>query len=142
MSALTGNFAALKDLERRIAAVGREGYKSVEQEASKAVALVIEEQFNSGSGPDGNAWAALAPSTVAQGRTPPPLTDTGSMRRSASVSPTKGIRVRLSKPAGYHQSGTSRMAQRAIVPTGNVLPARWASAVSEAAMKVLRERFT
>lgn len=140
MSALTGNFAALKELEARIAAVGREGYERVEQEASKSVAQLLEQQFDEGAGPDG-AWASLKPSTLASGRTPPPLTAKGNMRRSASVSPTKGIRVRLAKPAGYHQSGTSRMDQRAIVPTGTVLPAKWKNAVSEAAMKVLRERF-
>jgi hypothetical protein len=141
MSALTGNFAALADLQKRLADIAANGQREIEARSAKAVELVLKEQFDTGSGPDGNAWAALKPSTIASGRTPPPLTKTRKMRNSATASPIKGVRVRIAKPAGFHQDGTSRMAARPMVPTGNTLPTRWKSAVSEAAMDVLRERF-
>lgn len=140
MSALTGNFKALGELSRRLEQIAA-SRAEIEARAAKAVANLLERQFDSGTTPDGSPMAPLAASTVAQGRTPPPLTKTRKMRNSATASPIQGVRVKIAKPAGFHQSGTGRMPARPMVPTGSRLPKRWKSAVSDAAMAVIRERF-
>jgi hypothetical protein len=54
----------------------------------------------------------------------------------------KGVSVRVPKPGGFHQGGTSRMDARKLVPDGEPLPAEWAKAAEEAARSVVLDGLT
>lgn len=92
------------------------------------IAKFIDEGFSAGTDPYGRPWAPLKPRTLAKGRHPPPLTETGAMRNSARVKPVQGGGVSLvfgDSKAGLHQRGDPpRMAAREVSPSG-FLPARW-----------------
>ena len=69
------------------------------------------------AGPDG-AWAALAPSTLAQKKSGAILRETGAMAAGTSSEAGK-LEARVfnagPKYAQFHQTGTSRMPQREII---------------------------
>jgi hypothetical protein len=100
--------------------------------AAPAIAALIDQGFAAGRDPYGQAWAKLRPSTVARGRRPPPLTDTGTMRRGVSVRPMAGAGIAVSFasdiPSIFHQYGTRKMAARPMLPRG-AFPATWARAI-------------
>lgn len=103
--------------------------------AAANIADVIERQFDSGTDPYGRAWAPLKPYTLAKGRFPPPLTDSGAMRDSIEVKPTSGAGIEITMGAEYatfHQTGTVNMAQRQILPQSGGLPPEWQSAIRDA----------
>lgn len=135
-----GDFAALAAL--RQALKGAKGtVTDIVRESSKRVDALVEDEFARGADPYGRAWAPLAPSTLARGRTPPPLTATGTMRGSRVVVPV-GLttKIRLPFPAAYHQTGTPRMPARPIVPDGGT-PERWEFAVETAATDTIAKAF-
>lgn len=76
---------------------------------SERLREAIEEQFDQGVDPYGNAWEPLAESTIARGRFPPPLTDTHDMRDSVAVGPLPGagVAITIDHPAQIHQTGWS-----------------------------------
>ena len=99
---------------------------------------LLEEQFDLGIGPDGEAWEELRPSTRKRGRTPPPLTDTHQMRdHIRAVRIGTNVAIESESPAQFHQSGTSRMARRSIWPDGDELPGRWDNALTYAATRAM-----
>ena len=101
---------------------------------AKSIRRLIGKQFTRGRDPFGRPWAALAASTLARGRRPPPLTDTGKMRRGIRVLPRRpsGIAIEVPGPGGFHQFGTSRMPQRQILPLQPpVLPKAWTRAITK-----------
>jgi hypothetical protein len=111
---------------------------------SSDIAALIEEEFEQGADPYGRAWAPLAKSTLAKGRTPPPLTDTGAMRSSVDVRPMRGagLSITIDHPAAPHQTGWSGSQgsgpARPILP-GAAFPARWRDAVRAAVDVEIRE---
>jgi hypothetical protein len=61
--------------------------------ASESIATLILDGFDAGTDPYGRPWAPLRPYTLAKGRFPPPLTDSGAMRDSVDVRPTAGAGI-------------------------------------------------
>lgn len=114
-----------------------------------ALELEIERQYRKGVDPYNEAWAELAPATKAKGRTPPPLTATGEMKKNSKVqaiSGFKGLRIKIEKPSKpdvpqFHQSGTENMPERKLVPDGGKLPKTWEMVIVIAASKVVIKHF-
>ncbi len=113
---------------RRLASVPSRVSRPVSDEIAKS----IQKQFDDGVNAYGRAWAALAPSTLAKGRTPPPLTDTRAMRNSLNVRPASaaGVQISIGFPAGIHQGGSPKtnLPARPVLPTG-VFPRTWTEIV-------------
>ncbi len=87
----------------------------------------LREGYAEGKDPNGNAWAPLRPATLARGRFPPPLTDTGKMRDStkAVALPGSGVGFEIGPAyAVHHYQGTTIMAAREQLPHGG-LPSKW-----------------
>lgn len=122
---LTGDFGKLARLEEKLLDVARVA-ELAEEKASKAVAAQLEHQYASGTDPDNEAWAELAPATIAKGRHEPPLTDKGIMRANTMVAKgargLRGFTVSVNRPGkspqvpALHQAGTENMPAREIVP--------------------------
>ena len=112
-------------------------------EASIEIWETTESLFVLGADPYGETWAPLAPRTVAKGRTPPPLTDTGAMRESLRVNVSEAaIVASLADPAGYHQTGTRYMPARPVLPDdARGLPDAWRAAITDAGMRVIESRW-
>ena len=136
----------LNDLRLKLLAISVDTYTDAVAKMRDSIATVIEQEFATGTNPSGEEWAPLRPSTLKRGRHPPPLTATGTMRRGVVVTahPHK-ITVDIPAPyASFHQDGTEKMAQRAMLPNADELPDRWldamqkavAAAVDEAAKKL------
>lgn len=130
-----GDFAKLRLLARQVKKVGstsalRELNRNLAEEARE---LVLE-GFDEERAPDGAAWA---PITHRIGRI---LQDTGQLRNSWKVKKVtaRGFTVSASaKHASYHQTGTSRMPARPMVPGGD-LPGSWRRAFESAATDYLK----
>ena len=112
----------------------------VAKEASREIKKQIEKDFAKGQSPYGTAWAPLAPATLAKGRTPPPLTDTGKGLKGILVNPMRGAGISVVSTVGYmgvHQKGTPDIPARKFMPEGT-LPPSWRRAIKRAADKVLK----
>jgi hypothetical protein len=139
---LDGDFAGLGGLEaalRRMATVPARAAKR----AAANLQELVDTEYDVGTGPYGAPWAPLAPSTVARGRHAPPLTDTGAMRASTVVAPTRGAGVSITFGAPYavyHHTGTSRMPARPVAPVGAAFPRSWERAIREAVDETVRGR--
>lgn len=111
---------------------------------AEGIATLIEHEFDSGTDPYGRKWKPLAPATIAKGRTPPPLTDTGAMRGSVSVRPmpSAGVSLTIDHPAAPHQTGWSgtqgKGPARPILP-GRRMPEQWAEVIRAAIDERVRE---
>jgi hypothetical protein len=111
---------------------------------SRAIALLIEEEFADGTDPYGTAWKPLAPATLAMGRHAPPLTDTAAMRKSVRVAPlpSAGIGITIDHPAAPHQTGWSGTQNsgpaRQILPARAELPESWDDAIEKAVTREVR----
>lgn len=123
----TGNIGALSHLAELLDELAQ-----VPSHASRKVAEeippLLQEEFSEGRDPYDSPWKPLAPSTLAKGRSAPPLTDTGKMRASAratAVSRT-GVAVMIDAPAGYHQTA------RHMVPVTQALPETWKEVLTHA----------
>lgn len=112
----------------------------------------LEAQYAGGFDPNNEAWAELSAATLARGRTPPPLTDRGVMRRNskavAGVGGVAGVTVRVTRPGGnpavpnFHQEGTEWMPDRKIVPEQDrPLPPAWKAAAERGAAEVVVDHF-
>ena len=104
---------------------------------SKEIAKLLEEEFDAGADPYGNSWAPLAPATLDKGRSPPPLTDLGEMRRGMHVAPMRGagVSITIPHPAQVHQTGWNGPQgsgpARPILP-GRQMPPRWKEVIDAA----------
>lgn len=104
----------------------------------------IQRNFDLGRDAFRKRWKALAASTLARGRHPPPLTDTHAGRNSIDVSPLPGAGVRIiigKVYMIYHQYGDPpHLPRRAFVPV-EIVPSAWAEIIlfrfEERAKKVL-----
>jgi len=97
------------------------------------IAVLIQAGFDKGTSPYDQPWRPLAPSTLAGGRHPPPLTDTGAMRNSVVVATSKDM-VTITVGTHYaefHQYGTKNMPRRPIVPW-LTLPKSWEQIIADA----------
>lgn len=135
----SGNIGALRGFEqslRRLADVPAK----VAEKGAEAIAEQIDQQFASGTDAYGNAWAPHAPATVARWGEHPILELTGALRGEVDVHPLPGtgIAIELGELASLHQSGTSRMPARPILPSGT-FPAAWREALEQAAAESFEE---
>ena len=121
----------------------------VPSRASKAVSFEIEgflqDEFDAGRDPYGSAWVPLSEATLAKGRTPPPLTDTGALRDGLRVRPLPGSGIAITSDELYaapHQTGWSGAQgdgpARPILPALSELPEAWTEAIDEAVAKEFR----
>ena len=109
------------------------------KEAADGINKLIQQEFDAGTDPYGRAWAPLKASTLARGRKPPPLTASGQMRAKTKASPLSGggLSLEAPSPANFHQSGTSRMAKRAILPDKG-LPRAWKAEIDKAVTNAIK----
>lgn len=133
---LSGDFAELGQLVRNVGRLARVPAQ-VARLAAPAIKWELELEFSRGRDPYGRPWAPLRPTTIARGRKPPPLTDTGKMRSGLVVAPMQGAGIAITFddeiPAIFHQRGTRWMAMRPILPT-NTFPAKWNEALERATL--------
>ena len=102
--------------------------------AARRIKKLIDRQYADGRDPYGQPWAPLQPWTLAKGRKPPPLTDTGTMRRETVVFPIAGSGIQIVIYPDYakfaqfgwvhHWSGL-RVPARPLLPGGKALPKAW-----------------
>lgn len=113
----------------------------VAREAAGDIDNLLDRQFATGTDPYGKAWAPLRPASLARGRKPPPLSR-GRVRASARAYPLggSGIGIEVSDgTAGFHNTGTSRMAKRRLLPD-RALPAKWQAAIDKRFRAAVRQR--
>jgi hypothetical protein len=113
----------------------------VPSRASKAIADdlsgLIQDEFDAGTDPYGTPWKPLAEATLDKGRTPPPLTDTRAMRKSAVVRPMRpaGVAMTIDHPGAPHQTGWSGPQgsgpARPILPERRELPPEWQDVIAD-----------
>lgn len=106
---IRGDFPKLREAISKIRKIGDAG-PELWKRTAPGIRSRIEAEFSTGTNPYGTPWKALAPATIAKGRSAPPLTETGRMRSSLAVLPegwTLHVIVRDPK-AGFHQFGTGR----------------------------------
>jgi hypothetical protein len=123
----TGNIGALSHLAELLDELSQVPSRATKRIAAEIPPL-LQEEFSEGRDPYESPWKPLAPSTLAKGRSAPPLTDIGKMRASAramAVSQT-GVGVMIDAPAGYHQ------ATRPMVPRTEELPDTWREVLTHA----------
>ena len=129
-------FAALADLLGELSTVP----SRAAAEASAEINDLLHEQFETGTDPYGKPWRELAPATIAKGRQPPPLFDTGEMASGTGARPAQGAGIELNVPfpGGAHQFGSrnvpwrTRNPARPILPDGDELPPAWERAIEKA----------
>lgn len=116
-----GEFArAIAALAKVPASVSRSGAVEIQR--------MMRKDFAAGRDAYGRAYAPLRPASLDRGRRPPPLRKYG---RTATAAPLAGSGITISQShpqAGFHQTGTSRMAKRVVIPDGT-LPATWRAAI-------------
>lgn len=111
---------------------------------ARGIKADIESNFDAGQDPYKRAWAPLRPATLAKGRHPPPLTDTGKGRAGIAVFATARSGVQITSSVSYmatHQTGRPNMAARKFLPE-NVLPAAWRAIWQSELSKAVRERLS
>lgn len=127
-----GQFArALRELAKVPAKVARD--------AAADITKIMRRNFAAGLDPYGRPYAALTEGSIKRGRRPPPLRK---FRRAAKAMPLSGsgISIQIDHPqAGFHQTSTSRMAKRIVMPDGAV-PATWREAIQKRLTQSIRER--
>lgn len=122
---MTYNAKSFSKVMRDLARVPSKASKRVARDISKE----IQRNFDRGVDPFGRKWRALAPSTVAHGRHPPPLTDTSKGRNSILVKPMGGAGIVITIGVLYmlyHQFGgkRGRPPKRSFLPSDK-LPRGW-----------------
>lgn len=113
----------------------------VAKEAAGDIDKLIDRQFATGTDPYERRWAPLRPASLLRGRKPPPLSR-GRVRASARAFPLGGAGIGLEVSdgtAGFHNTGTSRMAKRRLLPD-RALPAKWRAAIEKRYKAQLRKR--
>lgn len=131
MSADLGGLGRVLDKLSRVAS-------NVAPIASPMLADLIAEEFAGGADPYGTPWQTLSETSLALGRTDPPLSDTDAMRDSVKVFPMQGagIAITIDAPAVHHQFGAPNnrwgpLPARPILPNHGI-PPTWARALADA----------
>ncbi len=103
--------------------------------AADLVSGFIAQQFDEQRDPYGEPWEGHAESTVRRWGEHPIL-DLGGDLKDVDVSPLPGSGVGITLGAEYgrfHQTGTSAMPARRILPDNRGLPAQWSAALRDLA---------
>lgn len=100
--------------------LAREVPSRMAREGADALTAELQSGFDAGTDPYGAGWAAKKDGSQSH------LTDTGAMRAGTRAVPAGGAGINFESPppANFHQSGTSRMPARRVLPD-NGLPAKW-----------------
>jgi hypothetical protein len=112
---------------------------------AEKLAEELDAEFSAGVDPYGRAWAPLAASTEARGRTPPPLTDSHAMRDGVRVAPLRGagVGITVPHPGLPHQTGWSGEQgdgpARPILPAGSELPDAWEDVIFDACVEAFEK---
>lgn len=116
--------------------------RRIAERAAVSLRAALEREYATGRTADGRPWAPLAKRTLARGRRPPPLTDTGLMRRGMRAYPAiKRIVLAYTTRldiAPYHQRGTRYMPARPVLPVSTRLPRTWAEIIRRIAFDEMR----
>lgn len=156
---IRGDFPALRDGISNIRRIGDAG-PELWRRIAPTIKSNIEAQFSAGVNPYDTPWKPLRPATLAKGRTPPPLTATGGLRRSIAVT-VQGYILRVvarDLVAGLHQNGWTRTrnkyrrgrlvgkttigpgaTKRQILPDGRI-PNKWRQQIRKMAREIMGER--
>lgn len=133
---LKGDTAQLKRIARKVRdAFGPDGMRGLSRNLAEETVELIREGFDRQGDPYGRGWAPL------KARSGKILQDTGLLRRFKPTHVTvRGFTVSSGATYGpFHQSGTSRMPARKMVPDGG-MPARWMQRLERIAKGYLKER--
>lgn len=105
---------------------------AVYAKAAPDIERLVTEQFWAGTDPFGNAWAPLV-KTGEQSH----LIDTGALLSSVSITgQPEGFDFAMASYGSYHQTGTSRMVARPILPLAGEYPDSWDAAVADAVIAI------
>lgn len=130
-------FAELTRLISNLETLADKGTDAVVAKLEPAISGVLQAEYEQGKGPDGHTWANKADGS------PSHLQKSGDMRAGSQVvAGVKGVTVRIPKPGGFHQGGTSRMPARPLVPEGDSLPPDWQKAAEDATRSVIVDGLT
>lgn len=139
--ALTGDFAKLEQLKRKVAALkSKQLQRTIVANLAQEALNLIAEGFAQERDPYRVPWA---PKQRPDGRAI--LVRHGRLRRSFTRKQTGSTGFRIGSAvgyAGYHQSGTSRMVARRMVPVAGKLPPEWAKAFREVITEILDDHFS
>ena len=103
------------------------------QRAAPEIERLVVEQFWAGTDPFGNPWAPLRKTGSASH-----LIETGRLVSSVSITGIPdGFAFSMDGVGGYHQSGTSKMVARPILPLAGVYSESWDAAVADAVLDML-----
>lgn len=123
MPSVTVDMSGIRRLRDRVDEVGERARNlaPVLKGSAQALDTLIQRGFSSSSGPNGERWPALKPSTVRRKGSAKPLIDRGLMRQQ-TFAKAKGDRVAFgvggsrARIAPYHQFGTSTIPARPFLP--------------------------
>lgn len=117
--------------------------------AAPKLSLLLRRGFERGQDPYGKPWKPLRPATVAKGRVPPPLTETGALAKTTEAKPNTGnragVRLLVRKPYGLpHQTGFRNAQTGKKVPARKILPDRgipreWSKVLKAAAAEAFQD---
>lgn len=117
----------LDELISGLGRLGEELQTKVAEQVAPTIKGLLDAQIAAGTDPDGNPWQRNQDGSQ-------PLE--GAQKYVQVNAVGNSIVVRLDEPLSYHQTGTSRLPQRKIVPTGD-LPVSWEEAIQEAVDEVV-----
>lgn len=143
MAGVSGDFRALDALVRKLGDLGPEIRTQCAEVFAEQVRTLVVDGFEKATAPDGSAWQALSPRTVARrrkrGKGARPLLDTGRLRNSLKIThDANGVYV--STPVVYaaaHNFGHAQIPARQFLP-GGALPSRWRDALDETARDLMK----
>ena len=156
---IRGDFPALRDGISRIRRIGEAG-PELWRRIAPTIKSNIAAQFATGVNPYDTPWKPLRPATLAKGRTPPPLTETGALKNSIRVTAagyTLSV-IAADRVAGLHQNGWRRTrnkyrrgkvvgqttigpgaTKRQILPDGRI-PNKWRQQIRKMARVIMGEK--
>lgn len=123
---VTGDFAGLRQLEHTLVELGQIPRRAG-REAAAGIGKLLAKEFSSGTDPYGAKWAKL------KSGKPSHLTRSGRLRGTARARSTNaGVAIGpLASHGIYHQTGTSSMSARRILPDTGI-PAAWRAVIERA----------
>lgn len=106
----------------------------VSRDAARGIKNQIDMDTSSGLDCYGKPFAPLKPSTLAKGRRPPPMVDTGASLEQTSVRPLRGAGIAIVLGGAYehHLRRTANREARQVVPVRAGIPATWSRRVKQA----------
>lgn len=106
---------------------------------ARGIQADLRRKISSGANPYGKAYAPLRPASIDRGRRPPPLHKLAKTVEATAMGGA-GVSVSVTHPqAGFHQTGTGRMAKRLVMPD-RAVPKDWTAIIQREFTKSVRKR--